>query len=138
MAVATPAKNTPLLELKSASLTLVAVVLRSTDLAVLARDLTEREAATPGLFDNDPVALDLWRVRESDEPIDFRRAGRAVAQPPPGAGGRARRQRRADGRGAAAGLAEAPDAAAPRRRAKPTLPRRSNACAEVQRRRRRC
>jgi septum site-determining protein MinC len=71
MAVATPAKNTPLLELKSASLTLVAVVLRSTDLAVLAQDLAEREAATPGLFDKDPVAVDLWRVRESAEPIDF-------------------------------------------------------------------
>ena len=59
MAVATPAKNTPLLELKSASLTLVAVVMRSTDLALLAQDLAEREAVTPGLFDNDPVAIDL-------------------------------------------------------------------------------
>jgi septum site-determining protein MinC len=71
MAVAAPAKNTPLLELKSASLTLVAVVLRSADLSVLAQDLAEREAITPGLFDRDPVAIDLWRVREAEEPIDF-------------------------------------------------------------------
>ena len=71
MAVATPAKNTPLLELKSASLTLVAVVMRSPDLALLAQDLAEREAITPGLFDKDPAAIDLWRVREAEEPIDF-------------------------------------------------------------------
>ena len=71
MAVASPAKNTPLLELKSTSITLVAVVLRSTDLTVLAQDLAEREALTPGLFDKDPAAIDLWRVREADEPIDF-------------------------------------------------------------------
>jgi septum site-determining protein MinC len=71
MAVATPAKNTPLLELKSASLTLVAVVMRSPDLALLAQDLAEREAITPGLFDKDPAAIDLWRVREAQEPIDF-------------------------------------------------------------------
>ena len=74
MAVAaTPAKNTPLLELKSASLTLVAVVLRSADLAALAQDLAEREAVTPGVFDKDPVAIDLWRVRAAEEPIDFGR-----------------------------------------------------------------
>jgi septum site-determining protein MinC len=71
MAVATPAKHTPVLELKSTSLTLVAVVLRSVDLTVLAQDLAEREAITPGLFDKDPAAIDLWRVREADEPIDF-------------------------------------------------------------------
>jgi septum site-determining protein MinC len=46
-------------------------VLRSIDLAVLAQDLADREALTPGLFDKDPAAVDLWRVREVQEPIDF-------------------------------------------------------------------
>ncbi len=59
--------------IKSAALTLVAVVLRSTDLAVLAQDLAEREATTPGLFDNDAVAMDLWRVRESADRSTFSR-----------------------------------------------------------------
>jgi septum site-determining protein MinC len=71
MTVATAAKPSSLLELRSAALTLVAVVLKTTDLSVLAQELTERVAATPGLFDNDPVAIDLSRVREACEPIDF-------------------------------------------------------------------
>jgi septum site-determining protein MinC len=109
MAVATPAKKTPLLELKSASLTLMAVVLRSTDLTVLAQDLFEREAATPGLFDKDPAAIDLWRVRESAEPIDFialmalLRSHNLV--PVAARGGSVEQMAAA----AAAGLAEAPD-----------------------------
>ncbi|HEY6514091.1 MAG TPA: septum site-determining protein MinC [Burkholderiaceae bacterium] len=119
MAVATPAKNTPLLELKSASLTLVAVVLRSTDLAVLAQDLADREAATPGLFDKDPVAVDLWRVRESTEPIDFHallsllRSHSLVAVA--ARGGNAEQMAAAG----AVGLAEAPDV--PRSGALPML-----------------
>jgi septum site-determining protein MinC len=110
MAVAVPAKNTPLLELKSASLTLVAVVLRGADLAVLAQDLAEREALTPGLFDKDPVAIDLWRVREAEQPIDFvalmtlLRSHNLV--PVAARGGNAEQMAAA----AAAGLAEAPDA----------------------------
>ena len=71
MAVAVPAKNVPLLELRSAALTLVAVVLKTTDLSVLAQELAERVAATPGLFDKDPVAIDLSRVREASEPIEL-------------------------------------------------------------------
>ena len=71
MAVATPAKTAVPLELRSAALTLVAVVLKTTDLAVLSQELAERAAMTPALFDNDAVVLDLSRVRESPEPIDF-------------------------------------------------------------------
>jgi septum site-determining protein MinC len=71
MTVATAAKPSSLLELRSAALTLVAVVLKTIDLSVLAQELTERVAATPGLFDNDPVAIDLSRVREACDPIDF-------------------------------------------------------------------
>ena len=109
MAVATPAKSAALLELRSASLTLVAVVLKTTDLAVLAQELAERVAATPDLFDNDPVAVDLTRVHEACEPIDF---GALIALlrshhlvPVAARGGNAEQMAAAT----AAGLAEAPD-----------------------------
>ena len=58
-------------ELKSAALTLVAVVLKTTDLARFSQALDERFADAPGLFDNDPVAIDLSQVRDATEPIDF-------------------------------------------------------------------
>jgi septum site-determining protein MinC len=109
MTVAAAAKPTSLLELKSAALTLVAVVLKTTDLAVLAQELGERVAATPGLFDNDPVAIDLSRVREAAEPVDFAvllallRSHHLV--PVAARGGSAEQMAAA----AAAGLAEAPE-----------------------------
>ncbi|HEY9239864.1 MAG TPA: septum site-determining protein MinC, partial [Burkholderiaceae bacterium] len=58
-------------ELKSAALTLVAVMLKTTDLSRLSQALDDRFADAPGLFDNDPVAIDLSHVRDADEPIDF-------------------------------------------------------------------
>lgn len=58
-------------ELKSAALTLVAVVLKTTDLARLSHALDERFADAPELFDNDPVAIDLSFVCDAVEPIDF-------------------------------------------------------------------
>ena len=58
-------------ELKSASLSLVAVVLKTTDLAQVSHALDERFGDAPGLFDHDPVVIDLAHVRESLEPIDF-------------------------------------------------------------------
>jgi septum site-determining protein MinC len=72
MAVVSPASPTPAaFELKSASLSLVAVVLKTTDLALLSQALDERFADAPGLFDQDPVAIDLSLVRNSTEAIDF-------------------------------------------------------------------
>ena len=58
-------------ELKSASLSLVAVVLKTTDLALLSQALDERFGDAPGLFDQDPVAIDLSLVRDATERIDF-------------------------------------------------------------------
>ena len=58
-------------ELKSAALMLVAVILKTTDRAALARELDERIADTPGLFERDPVVIDLSQVREADTAIDF-------------------------------------------------------------------
>jgi septum site-determining protein MinC len=63
--------NTSCLELKSAALTLMALVLKTTDLAQLAEELSQRASAMPGLFDDEPVVVDLSFVREAEEPIDF-------------------------------------------------------------------
>lgn len=57
--------------LRSVALTLVSVVLKTTDLARLAEELDERIGATPELFDGDPVAIDLTPLREATEVIDF-------------------------------------------------------------------
>jgi septum site-determining protein MinC len=55
--------------LRSAALTMVAVVLSTAD----PRQLAERLAARPldAQLDQDPVALDLSKLREQPEPIDF-------------------------------------------------------------------
>jgi len=72
MAVVSPTSTTPAaFELKSATLSLVAVVLKTSDLALLARALDERFGDAPGLFDQDPVAIDLSLVRDTTESIDF-------------------------------------------------------------------
>jgi septum site-determining protein MinC len=60
-----------LFELKGAALTLAAVVLKSTDLAALATAIEAHTAEVPGLFDRDPVAIDLSQVREVAAAIDF-------------------------------------------------------------------
>jgi septum site-determining protein MinC len=59
------------LELKSATLTLMALVLKTTDLAQLADELSQRASAMPGLFDDEPVVVDLSFVRETEAAIDF-------------------------------------------------------------------
>lgn len=58
-------------DIKSASLTLVAVVLKTTDLAALADELQQRLSATPDVFDQEPVVIDLAPVAGDDTPIDF-------------------------------------------------------------------
>jgi septum site-determining protein MinC len=60
-----------ILELRSATLTLIAMVLRTTDLDVLALELEQRSSLLPSLFDDEPVAIDLSRVRDAESPIDF-------------------------------------------------------------------
>ena len=60
-------------DLKSAQLPVVAVVLRDTDVEVLAADLAQRLADDPDFFDHDPVLLDLAPVREAEGDIDFER-----------------------------------------------------------------
>ena len=57
-------------ELRNASLSLVALVLQTTDLDLLSRALDERFGQTP-LFEHDPVAIDLVPVAGDPTPIDF-------------------------------------------------------------------
>lgn len=71
MVVARQTNTSPIFELKSAALTLVAVQLKTTDLELLALALEARFADAPELFDQDPVAIDLSLLREADEAIDF-------------------------------------------------------------------
>lgn len=71
MALTTAAQARTSFDLKSASLPVVAVVLKTTDAAQFAADLAERVADAPGFFDNDPVLIDLAAVREAEAPIDF-------------------------------------------------------------------
>lgn len=71
MAFETAAQARTSFDLKSASLPVVAVVLKTTDAAQLAADLAERVADAPGFFDNDPVLIDLAPVREAEAAVDF-------------------------------------------------------------------
>ena len=59
------------LELRSAALTLMAVVLKTCDLDRLGAQLERRAAVVPGLFDDEPVAVDLSQLRESEAELDF-------------------------------------------------------------------
>ncbi len=69
---AVPSETLPAgLELRSAALSLVALVLKSTDLDALAAALERRAQTAPGLFDDEPVAVDLSGVATLHDPIDF-------------------------------------------------------------------
>ncbi|MEO6746177.1 MAG: septum site-determining protein MinC [Caldimonas sp.] len=57
-------------ELRNATLALVALVLRTSDLTALAAALEERFGQTP-LFDHDPVVIDLSQLEPDAEPLDF-------------------------------------------------------------------
>jgi len=71
MALDSGANVLPVFDLKSASLTLVALVLKTTDVATLAVELDHRFGDAPSLFDGDPVVVDLSGVAEGADPIDF-------------------------------------------------------------------
>lgn len=69
MSSAPPAK--PAFDLKSTAWTLTALRLQTADAALLAAALEARFADSPGLFDGDPVAIDLAPLREADAVVDF-------------------------------------------------------------------
>jgi septum site-determining protein MinC len=65
------AKESVVFDLKSAALTLIAVVLKTPDLAQLADALDERFGDAPGLIDQDPVAVDLSQLPDGAADVDF-------------------------------------------------------------------
>ena len=121
MALTTSAQARTSFDLKSASLPVVAVVLKTTDAALFAADLADRVADAPGFFDNDPVLIDLALVREAEDPIDFAAIVALLRShstlPVAVRGGNAAQMEA----GRAAGLAAAPDAP-PARAEAPAVP----------------
>ena len=61
-------------EIKSAELSLVALMLKSADLARLGEEMTQRYGDIPDFFDHDPLLVDLTPLQagdEADRPVDF-------------------------------------------------------------------
>jgi septum site-determining protein MinC len=61
-----PPAAPPLLDLKSAVLTLTSLTVRAADLSALRAELAAQSADAPGLFDDDPLLLDLGAL-DADE-----------------------------------------------------------------------
>jgi septum site-determining protein MinC len=71
MAVAPSAHLPAVFDLKSASLTLVTLVLRTTDLDELGVELERRFGNAPNLFDRDPLVIDLSAVAGATGTLDI-------------------------------------------------------------------
>ena len=71
MRAVSKANVSSIFDLKSAALTLVALLLKTPDLKLLAAELEARFGEDTALFDGDPIAIDLAPLRESDAVIDF-------------------------------------------------------------------
>jgi septum site-determining protein MinC len=76
MTVAISATTPATFEIKSANLPLVALLLKSTDLAALSRELTLRFGDIPDFFDQDPLVIDLSPLEaaasgDAAQAIDF-------------------------------------------------------------------
>ncbi len=72
MALAPKGSAPPIFDLKSASLPLVALVLKTADLDELRGELQSRLGDTPQFFSHDPVLVELSAVRDLEQPvIDF-------------------------------------------------------------------
>jgi septum site-determining protein MinC len=69
MTVALAGRAPATFEIKSANLPLVALLLKSGDLALLGRELKDRFGDIPDFFDHDPLVIDLGAVRE--QAVDF-------------------------------------------------------------------
>lgn len=108
-------------ELKSASLPVVALLLKSTDSQAIGKALKERFADEPDFFDNDLVIFDLSAIQNEPQSLDFAGLMRTVRalKTIPVAVRNGSEQQLADAR--KAGLAEAPDAALSRADAAPRV-----------------
>ena len=58
-------------EIKSANLPLLALRLKSADLAALASELTQQYGDLPDFFDNEPLVIDLSALAPDSEAVDF-------------------------------------------------------------------
>lgn len=74
MSVALAANAPATFEIKSAQLPLVALLLKSADLARLAAEFAQRFGDMPDFFDHDPLLIDLTPLQaggQADSPVDF-------------------------------------------------------------------
>jgi septum site-determining protein MinC len=71
MALAPKGSAPPIFDLKSASMSMVALVLKTTSLADLQSELQRRLGDSPDFFSHDPVLIDLSPIRDAADPVDF-------------------------------------------------------------------
>jgi septum site-determining protein MinC len=71
MSAATPANAATLFDIKSATLTLEAFLLKTGSLSALSQAMEDRFGATPDLFDGEPVVIDLTHLASLDMALDF-------------------------------------------------------------------
>ena len=71
MADSSAARHKAVFEFKSATLPLIAVILKTADLDVLAEALDAQLADSPDFFEQEPVVIDLSQLPEEDAAIDF-------------------------------------------------------------------
>ena len=97
-------------ELRSASMTLVVVALKTTDMVVIEGELTARFADTPEMFNHDPVVIDIAQAEGDPLALDYAALAtllRRFKMVPAALRGGSPEQMAA---AAEAGLGEAPDA----------------------------
>jgi len=71
MADASAARSKTVFEFKSATLPLIAVILRTADLDVLAEALDAQLADSPDFFEQEPVVIDLSQLQDDDAEADI-------------------------------------------------------------------
>ncbi|MGE0329097.1 MAG: septum site-determining protein MinC [Ramlibacter sp.] len=121
MTVALAGRAPAAFEIKSATLPLVSLLLKSPDLGLLAQELAARYGDIPDFFDNEPLVVDLspLQAAHADTALDYAALLPLLRQyrvlPIAARGGSAAQMEAAQ----AAGLVAAPDAVAPRAPARP-------------------
>ena len=60
-------------EIKSANLPLVALLLKTTDMALLAREWDAQYSSTPGFFEDEPLVVDLHSLPTDAGVVDFKK-----------------------------------------------------------------
>ena len=73
MAIASEDPSNPCYEIKSADLSLVALLLKTTDISEVSRALKQQMAESPGFFDEDPMVIDVSGLSlVDDDTIDLK------------------------------------------------------------------